>query len=170
VILSPPLFLPETGIPACASFSVHAFMPFPVGSSILGPLFSKHRDGSGYVRDRSFQTFVVTISSSPLCQITAFSVLRGVLLSRLLGVRQFDVSVWSVAAPRSVSEILSPPLLLPEAGILACASFFCACVLAFSCWIFDPSSFSLQILRWVRVCVGSAVSHLCRYDYRPLSV
>jgi hypothetical protein len=84
-------------------FPVHAFMPFPFGSSILRPSLSIYRDGSGYVRDRSFRTFVVTISSSTLCLITAFSMLCGFLLSRLLGVRQFDVLSESVAAPRSVS-------------------------------------------------------------------
>lgn len=51
------------------------FLSFPVGISLLLPSLSRFRDGSGFVWDLSFRTFVVTIHSSLLCFILVVSVL-----------------------------------------------------------------------------------------------
>jgi hypothetical protein len=51
----------------------------------------------------------------------------------------------------------------------------CLCLLSvhafheISRWIFDPSSFPLQIPKRVRVCASSFVSDLCRYDRLVIS-
>jgi hypothetical protein len=67
--------LPFFGILASASFPCMRLMLFPVGFQSFFLPSTDSEMGQGYVWDHSFRTFVVTIDLSPLCLITAFSVL-----------------------------------------------------------------------------------------------
>jgi hypothetical protein len=98
------------------------FMQFPFGSSLFLPSLYRFRDGSGYERDHSFQTFVDTTDSSSLSHYSVLCALR-VSFSHLCDFVKETFPFWIVGAPHHASEIPQLPRFHRRLAFMLLAPF-----------------------------------------------